>query len=89
MGLFYYELHDKAINSDIFEEFLRELHYRMDYREYVIYFDSLPVHRSNVVKKVLEELKIKHIFSPPYSPEYNAIEFYFSPLKKKVKALRL
>ncbi len=38
---------------------------------------------------MLEELKINHIFCPPYSPEYNAIEFYFSLLKKNVKALRL
>ena len=37
----------------------------------------------------MSKLGIEYVWAPVYSPELNAIEFYFSMLKRKVKQARL
>ncbi len=46
-----------------------------------IYLDNLSFHKSNYMKTVYEELDIKCILSPIYSPDTNCIENCFSKLK--------
>ena len=51
--------------------------------------DNLKVHMTKDVRAAYEKLNIKPIFAPPYSPEFNPIEFVFNILKQKVKKMRL
>ena len=53
--------------------------------KFVIYQDSLQVHKSNISKEYMREAGIECIYAPFYSPDYNAIEFIFSKLKGSVK----
>ena len=39
--------------------------------------DNLRVHKSVEVIELMDELNIEPIWAPIYSPNYNAIEFYF------------
>jgi transposase len=51
--------------------------------------DHHPVHRSRRVQRFLKRHQIRHVFSPPYSPELNPIEEAWSKFKhylKRVKA---
>ena len=61
----------------------------MDGKRWVLYQDSLRVHKSKLTREAYEELGIKVVWSPYYSPDYNSIEFWFSWLKREVKKLRL
>ncbi len=55
----------------------------------VIYMDNLKVHIKKDVAELYDELNIRPIMAPTYSPEYNPIKFVFSMLKHKVKKMRV
>ena len=70
-------------------EYLHELKRFHGKKPMVLYMDNLRVHMRKDVLKLYDELDIYPIFSPPYSPMYNPIEFVFAMLKHKVKKWRL
>ena len=84
-----FNLVKRAVNADSFIEFLHFLKRKHGAKPMALYMDNLRVHNTIAVRKVYEDLKIKPIFSPPYQPELNPIEFVFSQLKLKVKKMRL
>ena len=85
----YYELHDRSIDRPKYKEFLKRLQEKMAGRPWVLYQDNLKVHCSEESKEFMEEAGISCIWAPFYSPEHNAIEFFFSQLKRQVKKRRL
>ena len=79
----------KSVNITKFKIYIEELRRKYFFDDLCLYFDNLSVHRSNDVKERLEELGIKYIFAPVYSPELNPIEFVFSIVKREIKKERL
>lgn len=55
--------------------------------KYVI-MDNLSVHKTKEVREVLEEFGIEAIYTPPYSPECNAIEEAISKVKNEIRSNR-
>ena len=53
--------------------------------EYVV-MDNLSVHKTKEVREVLEEHGIEVIYTPPYSPECNAIEEGISKVKNEIRS---
>ena len=51
--------------------------------------DNLSSHTSKKTKAEMSRLGFRWIYNIPYKPEYNPIEFTFSKVKAKFKALRL
>ena len=51
--------------------------------------DNLRVHKTRDVIALMQALNMEWIFNVPYSPDYNAIEFVFSQVKKVFKELKL
>lgn len=47
--------------------------------------DNSPVHASERVLNYMNDNKIKYVFTPPYSPEYNPIENVWSKIKQFIK----
>ena len=79
----------KSVNITKFKIYIEELRRKYFFDDLCLYFDNLSVHRSNDVKERLEELGIKYIFAPVYSPDLNPIEFVFSIVKREIKKERL
>ena len=50
-------------------------------RKSIVVLDNLSSHTCTMVKEVFRELKIHYIYLPPYSPDMNPIEYFFSKLK--------
>ena len=50
---------------------------------------NLSVHTSKAAKERMDEMGIAYVFSPPYSPDYNPIEWVFSMAKRELKSKRL
>ena len=87
--MIYWELHDRSITKEKFWSYLESLKKRMRGRPWILYLDNLKVHTCEESKVLMEKLGIDYVWAPVYSPELNAIEFYFSLLKGKVRKDRL
>lgn len=51
----------------------------------VLIMDNLSVHKDPVVLGMLENARIRVLFQPPYSPEFNPIEMYWSAFKNALR----
>jgi len=54
-------------------------------KKVAIIIDSLPVHKSNLVKNLIYENKMRLIFNLTHNSRANPIEYFFGYLKDKVK----
>lgn len=50
--------------------------------------DNAPIHKTIVVKEFLESHQIEVVYLPPYSPDLNPIENFFSMVKSRYSAIR-
>lgn len=51
----------------------------------IVVMDNLPVHKVAGVRKTIEKAGAKLIYLPPYSPDLNPIEQFFSKLKNLLR----
>jgi len=51
----------------------------------IVIMDNLPVHKVAGVVEAIEAVKAKVIFLPPYSPDINPIEMFFSKMKSHLR----
>jgi transposase len=47
--------------------------------------DNAVIHRSKIIRQIIEESNNRLLYSVPYHPETNAIEEFFSQLKHYIK----
>jgi transposase len=59
----------------------------LDIQNKTIIADNVSFHKSKEVITYLKNNKANMIFIPPYSPEYNPIEFVFSEIKRKIRII--
>lgn len=77
--------YDGAVNSERFIHFAEtQLLPNLSIGD-VLIMDNSPVHRSAAVRTRLDELGIRVLFMPPYSPELNPIEETWSVVKNKLR----
>lgn len=50
-----------------------------------IVMDNAPIHGNKEIEEIIEERGYRSVYLPPYSPELNPIEQFWSVLKDKVK----
>ena len=80
-------VYDGKMDSQFFETWFKEMFLNEVEENKVIIMDNASFHR----KKILYELcnnankNLRLIFLPPYSPELNPIEKYWSILKRKIE----
>jgi transposase len=82
----YYEIYDITHNSTKSTHiisFLQNLHNLLP-SQYKFLLDNAPVHTAQNITNFINSISGSFIFLPPYHPEFNPIEFYFSELKKKL-----
>ena len=84
-GLIDYAIHPRAINTDVFVAFVRQLSLKLKGDDYALFLDNLSVHKTKEAKLLFEELNITEIFNVPYCPQFNGIESYFSQIKATYK----
>jgi len=70
-----------SINQEIFASFLKQTSIKMKGKPFAIFMDNLGVHRTHMVRDVMENLGIIPIYGAPYRPEYNGIEYYWAQVK--------
>jgi len=71
-----------------FIRFLYLLRYRIKKKRIILIIDNASIHKSKKVKKYCKEHNIILVYLPPYSPEYNKIEFLRKWLKNMFQRLQ-
>ena len=72
---------DGTLDSHLFSEYIRTHLKPMLSPCDILILDNSSVHTSKLVKDTLAELEIKHIYLPPYSPDFNPIELLWAFMK--------
>ena len=55
------------------------------YENHLIIMDNAVIHKSKIIKNIIENSNNELLYSVPYHPETNAIEEFFSQLKHYIK----
>ena len=83
----YFRMYQGAINRFLVVEFLKAL-VRAIKRPLLILWDSLPAHRSRVVRDYVDSLEgaAQLEFLPTYAPELNPVEYLWAWMKRHAMA---
>lgn len=74
-----------AINVDKFLCFLERDLLPFTRAGDIIVMDNLSVHRDSRVVARIQQANVRVVFLPPYSPEFNPIELYWSSFKQMLR----
>jgi transposase len=74
-----------AINYDKFRDFVARWLLPELKRGDVLVMDNLRVHKDPVTLAMLKRAGVRLLFQPPYSPEFNPIETYWSAFKNALR----
>ena len=88
-GLIDYLVHPRAINTEVFLAFVKQVAQKLDGGDFALFLDNLNVHKTKEAKLLFEELNITEVFNVPYCPQFNGIESYFSQVKATYKKMLL
>lgn len=88
-GLIDYLVHPRAINTEVFLAFVKQVAQKLDGGDFALFLDNLSVHKTKEAKLLFEELNITEVFNVPYCPQFNGIESYFSQVKATYKKMLL
>ncbi len=78
---------EKAINKDIFVNYIEQLLLpKLKKGQYVI-MDNASIHKSEAIVNLIESAGARVVFLPPYSPDLSPIEKMWSKAKEILKRL--
>jgi len=89
-GVVAFEILSGAYNGDKFKLFIETklFDYFEEHSSSILVMDNCRFHHRQDVLKLLNDRRIQYKFIPPYSPQLNPIEEFFSCLKADYKAIR-
>ena len=88
-GLLSYELIDGGFNGEAFMNFIvSNINSGVLKKNSILVLDNAPIHKTTVLKEFLQARGVIVNFLPPYSPDLNPIENFFSALKARVNSKR-
>ena len=70
--------------KDIAEHVKTEKRPKMEFKVHVL--DNSPLHTAHIVRNQVKHEKMRALFLPPYSPEYNPTEKYFMYQKSLIRS---
>ena len=79
---------DGTLNKELFAEYLETQLAPTLAPDSILILDNSSVHKSKKAIETLEALNINYMFLPPYSPDFNPIEFLWSKMKTTLKKLK-
>ncbi|MDR2781018.1 MAG: transposase [Holosporaceae bacterium] len=55
----------------------------------IVIMDNASIHKSKEVRTLIEKAECRLIYQPPYSPDLNPIEHFWSWIKGKIRSSKL
>ena len=74
-------------NSEIYATYLEKVLIPTLEPGQILIIDNASFHKSKKITALIEQAKCKILFLPPYSPDFNPIEHFWSAVKKKIRTL--
>ena len=87
-GIEHFRIFEKSVNKEKFQEYVDGLRAANPDDKICIFMDNLSSHTSEKSKERMKQLGFRWIFNVPYSPDFNAVEFCFSMVKRNFRQLR-
>ena len=79
--------YDGRTDHRLFETWFETRLCRALKKEDVVVMDNATFHRKKTLRKIAERFGVRVIFLPPYSPDLNPIEKFWSWLKSKLRSI--
>jgi len=76
-----------TLNKELFSEYLKVYLKPNLAEDDILLLDNSSVHTSRIVLDMLRDCKIKYLFLPRYSPDYNPIEFLWAFMKSILRKM--
>jgi transposase len=80
-GVVAWKIIEGSCNSTIFAQFIEQFHSKH------LILDNVSFHKTKDCLKVMNDNSNVALFIPPYSPQYNPIEEFFSQLKSRIRKM--
>jgi transposase len=77
-----------TLNKELFACYIKTQLNPMLAHDDILLLDNSSVHRSKLVVDTLKECRIKYLFLPRYSPDYNPIELLWAFMKSILRKLK-
>jgi len=74
-------------NSRLFLMWVKEMLVPNLKKNQIVIMDNASIHKSPKIREAIEKAGCKLVYQPPYSPDLNPIEHFWSHLKQKIRAL--
>ena len=84
-GVIHHAVVKGSMTSDRFASFIMDL----NAPDCIVLLDNACFHKTATVREAAHVSSLRLVFTPPYSPEFNPIEGYFSVLKQALRTRRL
>jgi transposase len=84
VGVVAYQIYHGSVNGQRFAEFVSKIPSGR-----TLILDNASIHKTKLVRSACEDREIRLVFTPPYSPWYNPVEFAFSKIKSVYRKTRL
>lgn len=81
-GIVKYDIYKENINTFIFKNFVNTLNNL--YSNHYFLMDNVSFHKSREITSIFYNSSNELLFIPPYSPQFNPIEFVFSQMKQNL-----
>ena len=75
-------------NSELFLKWVKEMLVPNLKKNQIVIMDNASIHKSPKIREAIEKAGCSLVYQPPYSPDLNPIEHFWSHLKRKIGALR-
>ncbi len=74
-------------NAAVYETYLKRVLIPSLKPGMVLIIDNASFHKSSKITKLVESAGCRIIFLPPYSPDFNPIEHYWTPIKNEIRKM--
>jgi transposase len=85
-GILAYEIHDTNVDKHIFLSFMQNKVLPYSNNKKII-MDNIRFHKTKLLLQTLKDNNTDPFFIPPYSPQFNSIEYVFNIMKTKYRHL--
>jgi transposase len=84
-GVLCHDVFEDNVCKDTFVAFFKNMLSNLPMGKDIVVMDNISFHHSQEIKRFADSFKVRIIYSPPYSPQFNPIEHVFSLLKRSYR----
>jgi transposase len=80
--------YDGTCNSELFLWWVKTLLVPRLRRRQIVIMDNASIHKRKEIREAIEKAGCHLVYQPPYSPDLNPIEHFWSWLKRKIRSIK-